>query len=687
MPTVGMGAVPTLMSLRNLSDPASVLEALFSSSPVPYVIFDLDGHIFATNAAYREMFGLDIPRDYSLFLDEIARRTGLTGTIQRAIAGETIHTGVVWYDANQLEHVHITDARRIAVKCTMFPLRDREGTVRHLAVAFREVTSEQQQAFLAELAGVLQRASEPGTTAAEVTRRLVEYLDVDRCAYAEMEGEETFAIIGEHTRGVPSIRGSYHAEVFGRTFARKMRANQPLVVDDVANDPRLDERARAAYTALNVRAMLAMPFQREGKLAGGMAVHQTRPRMWRTEEIELLRIVADRCWEALQRERAILDLREREEALREADRRKDEFLATLAHELRNPLAPIRTGVELLKGTSGGALADKATAVIERQLQHLVRLVDDLMDVSRVSRGTFELKRDRVRVRTIIDHAIEAVTPQIEAYGHVVQVIAPEEPLVVFGDLTRLAQIVSNLLDNAVKYTPRGGTITLSVEHTADQVFLRVRDTGIGIEPDQLTRVFDLFTQVGRTTHRAQGGLGIGLSLVRNLVEMHGGRVWAESAGRGQGTTFTVQLPLYVEAGRSAERASPVDVHEPHEGRRVLVVDDNVDAADTLAMLIEHDGHQTRTAHSGPEAVDVASEFHPDIVFLDLGLPGMNGWEVAQRLRGDPELESVVLVAVTGWGAEEDRRRSQQAGFDAHLTKPVAAATVRTFVDRLAPSRA
>ncbi len=434
-----------------------------------------------------------------------------------------------------------------------------------------------------------------------------------------------------------------------------------------------------------IRAVISVSVHKAGRFAGGLAVHQTSPRVWRQDEVDLVRLVADRCWEALERARALRELRESEEALREADRRKDEFLATLAHELRNPLAPIRTGVELLKVSPTGAVAAKACSVMERQLGHMVRLIDDLLDVARVSRGTFELKCERVRVQTVLDHALETSLPLIEAAGHSLTIDIAEPPLVLLGDLTRLAQVVSNLLDNAAKYTPPGGRITISARHVGDAALICVADSGQGIPADMLTRVFDLFTQIGRTTDRAQGGLGIGLSLVRNLVEMHGGRVWVESPGAGQGSTFSLRIPLLDdEDGRTREPASSpgLRAHAAPGGGRVLVVDDNIDAAETLAMLVDHDGHDTRTAYTGPEAVEAAREFRPEVVFLDLGLPGMDGYEVATVLRREPGFERTLIIAVTGWGSDEDRRRSELAGFDAHRTKPVEASAVRRVLARL-----
>ncbi len=368
-------------------------------------------------------------------------------------------------------------------------------------------------------------------------------------------------------------------------------------------------------------------------------------------------------------------------SLREQDQRKDEFIATLAHELRNPLAPLRTGLEILKISGDGD--QKARDMMERQLGHMVRLVDDLMDVSRVSRGQMELKPELTTVRTVLQTAIEACSPLMASSKHELSVSLPERPLYILADPTRLSQMLGNLLNNAAKYTPQGGRIEFSAVSDDKDVILRVTDSGVGIPTEMLAKVFDLFIQVGSSLERSQGGLGIGLSLVKRLAEMHGGRVAAESAGPGLGSTFTITLPLAAEGTGEAE-VSAAARESPAESRRILVVDDNVDGAESLAMLLQLTGHETRIVHNGPDTLAAALEFGPDLVFLDIGLPGMNGYEVARCLRGNPGTEKAMLVALTGWGSDEDRRRAHEAGFDAHLAKPVDPSAVREIVGRCGP---
>jgi signal transduction histidine kinase len=368
----------------------------------------------------------------------------------------------------------------------------------------------------------------------------------------------------------------------------------------------------------------------------------------------------ERLARVLNRERAQARL------LEEQDRRKDEFLATLAHELRNPLAPIRTGLHFLRMGGAGDQAARTHEMMERQLRHLVRLVDDLLDISRITLGKVELKKERVDFRTVLGSALESTRPLIEASHHELTVRLPSDPMPLDADPTRLAQIVANLVNNAAKYTPSGGRIQLAAEVEESTLVVRVSDTGIGIPAAMLPRVFDMFTQVGRSIDRSQGGLGVGLTLVRRLLELHGGTVDAESAGDNQGSTFIVKLPLAV-------RAEAPDVPAPRaptqHARRILVVDDNADAAESLSMLLELEGHATRVAHDGAGALRAAAEFLPDAVFLDIGMPGMNGYQVARQLR-ETYGPALRIIALTGWGAEGDRRRAHAAGFDHHLVKPV-----------------
>jgi PAS domain S-box-containing protein len=380
----------------------------------------------------------------------------------------------------------------------------------------------------------------------------------------------------------------------------------------------------------------------------------------------------------------VTDSRAYEQRLLEQDVRKDEFLATLAHELRNPLAPIRTGLQLLKLGPKADVAARTLPVMERQLGQLVRLIDDLLDVSRISSGKIVLKRERIAFQDIAAAALEASRPLIDAAGHSLTIDWPDEPVWLDADPTRLTQIFSNLLTNSAKYMRPGGQIRFSARRQGESVLISVKDNGMGIPPDMLGTVFDMFTQINRTLDRAQGGLGIGLSLVKTLVEMHGGSVQAASGGIDLGCEFMVTLPMALGAALEVHAAPAVSA--VLAGRRILVVDDNVDAAETMAMLLELSGHEARSAFGGQEALEVACLFRPDVVFLDIGLPGMNGYEVARRLLADPATARAKLIALTGWGTEDDIRKSKMAGFHAHLTKPVDPDAVEAMLSTFSPAQ-
>ena len=373
--------------------------------------------------------------------------------------------------------------------------------------------------------------------------------------------------------------------------------------------------------------------------------------------------------------------REAEEALRADSRRKDEFLALLAHELRNPLAPIRHVLQIMRLSGGhGQLLHSGFEIMERQIGHMVRMVDDLLDVSRISRGRVELRMEDVELAAVIHQAVEAATPHIANMSHKLTVSLPSAPIHINGDSTRLAQAISNLLNNASKFTDTGGSIQLSLERDDEQAVIRVKDSGIGISVEQLPLIFDMFTQLDGSLERSQTGLGIGLTVVKNLVELHNGTVEAHSAGVGQGCEFVVRLPIREVIEEEPHAAAGDSQLNPT--RRILVVDDNEDSANSLATFLQLLGYETHTAFDGVEALEKAAALRPDVILLDIGMPRLNGYAAARQIRAQPWGKQVVLIAVTGWGQDEDRIKAREAGFNCHMVKPIDPAVLTSTLAAL-----
>ena len=440
------------------------------------------------------------------------------------------------------------------------------------------------------------------------------------------------------------------------------------ITDDILARGAKDERHLRLIRSLGLRSYICVPLVVCGKPLGVLTFATAESgRTYADADLALASDLAHRAGIAIENTQLY-------QALREADQRKDEFLATLAHELRNPLAPIRNALQILKMPRvDGATIQQTRDMMERQVHHLVRLVDDLLDVSRVMRGKIELRKEPVELATVVARAVETAQPLIEVQGHRLDLSLPSESLLLDADPVRLAQVIGNLVTNSAKYTEANGRIWLTAQRDGDQAVLRVRDNGIGIAPDMLPHVFELFVQVDHASTKAQGGLGIGLTLVKNIAQLHGGTVEARSDGLGKGCEFIVRLPLVVH--RPEQPKGKENNGEGQEGptrssgHRLLVVDDNKDAADSLAMLLRLQGHEVRVAHSGLQALEITKGYAPDVVFLDIGMPRMDGYEVARRIRQQTGLGTVVLAALTGWGQQEDRRRTAEAGFDHHLVKP------------------
>jgi signal transduction histidine kinase/ActR/RegA family two-component response regulator len=442
--------------------------------------------------------------------------------------------------------------------------------------------------------------------------------------------------------------------------------NRAAAIDNLAQRPDLQLLPRAQ--GLKTRAVLAAPIHFDSRAVGAFVLYCQEERDWTDRDFQLAEWLAEQCSRALQTLRA-------QARLRDEDRRKNEFLATLSHELRNPLAPIRFALSLIQDKA--VPSDKPLQVVERQFQHLVRLVDDLLDATRLSSSKLPLRKTRIDVVGVVQQAVDASAHAIEAAEQTLMVTLPPEPVWMYADPDRLGQVVLNLLNNASRYTAAGGQLSVRLSAGEDEMSLVITDTGQGLRHEDTRRIFDMFTQVGEA---GSGGLGLGLAIVRGIVELHGGRVDARSSGAGQGSEFHVRLPLTAPAALE-EIDTPPAVAVASSPLRVLIVDDNVDSAEMMAALLETQGHEVSVAHDGYRALQVAAELPPDVALLDIGLPGMDGYVLAQRLRQDALTRDLRLIAVTGWGQDGDRARAHQAGFDGHLTKPADPSAILAMLQR------
>jgi signal transduction histidine kinase/ActR/RegA family two-component response regulator len=461
---------------------------------------------------------------------------------------------------------------------------------------------------------------------------------------------------------------------------RALRSGKRIVIEDVDADPEYAPYRAIAATA-GYRAVQSTPLVgRDGRPLGMLSTHFRSVHRSDEQELRRLDLYARQAADFIERCRA-------DEALVQADRQKDEFLATLAHELRNPLAPIRNAVQLMRmKRDPSPELQWAGDVIDRQMQQMVRLIDDLMDVSRITRRRIELRKLRTDLAGVLRAAVETGRPLIDGLGHELTLVVPDEPLYVDADPTRLAQVFSNLLNNAAKYSAPRGRIFVTARAEGNEAVVSVRDEGVGIPGDMLSKIFDLFTQVDRSVERSHGGLGIGLTLVKRLVELHGGTVIARSGGPGTGSEFVVRLPLPIAAASDESRvpSQPAIIRAPAP-LRILIVDDNNDAATSVAMMLRALGYDTRTASDGLTALEIAAAYRPDVALLDIGMPKMNGYELARRLREKPWGQRTVLIAVTGWGQAEHHLLTSEAGFDHHLVKPADPAALAALLASL-PAR-
>jgi PAS domain S-box-containing protein len=565
------------------------------------------------------------------------------------------------------------DGRPLWTLAISSAVRDDEGRLSYRVMVVHDIEKRKaieeallrrnrQLALLSETAEELLVSNDPLNYLDLLFQRLAAHLDLQVYFHYQAEADGTLKLTAHHgvSNAVAAALDIVAADhpVFGVNSPER----HTLSMEDIQNlgDPRAEP-----VRSLGITALVCQPLMGRNGWLGTVAFGSRTRTSFDAESLALVWALCDQAVVAIERKQA-------EDALREADRRKDEFLAMLAHELRNPLAAILNAVQLIDVLN--VPKDKLHSVsniIKRQLSHLTHLIDDLLDVARITRGKINLQKRVLELQAVVAQAIETSRPVIDARGHHFKRSLPEQKIHVFGDPVRLGQVISNLLNNAAKYTDPGGQITLEVEQRDSLAIVRVRDTGMGISAEMLPHVFELFAQANVELDRAQGGLGVGLTLARALVHLHGGELEAFSRGIGSGSEFVMKLPLEPSPDHEETRVPLAEVKLATPAQlRILVVDDNQDAAQTMAMLLRFDGHLVETAFDGPEALDVASRFTPDIVMLDLGLPGLTGLEVARRLRVQPRTRRARLIALTGYGQDEDHRRSQEAGFDLHLVKPV-----------------
>jgi PAS domain S-box-containing protein len=687
MATIG-SQIGQFLERQGADDRLRWLAAIVASSDDAIISKNLDGIILSWNEGAERLYGytaeeivgrplaLLVPPDHP---DE------LPAIMERLKRGERIE---------HFETVRVSkDGRRIDVSLTISPVKNAEGRIIGASKIARDITrqkhAQQTTRFLADASATLTELTDYESTLRRVARLAVPQF-ADWCAVDLQRPDGSIrrlAIVHADPAKVQCAQ-----KLFDRWPPRPtdrhgvmaaLRRGEPnwaaMIPDTLLADLAHDEEHLRILRELGLKSYLCVPLRSRDQILGVLTFATAESgRVYDAGDLRAADDLAGRIAIAIENARLLA-------ALKEADRRKDEFLAILAHELRNPLAPLRSAAHLLQqpGLDRPAL-ERTGEMMGRQVQQLGRLVDDLLDLSRIARGKMDLRKEWVDLRVVVRRAADVSRSLIESRRHHLTVSLPDAPVPLRADPTRLEQVLTNLLNNAARYTPEGGHIWLTAAVEGGEAVVRVRDTGIGIPPEMLSRIFGLFAQVERREERSQGGLGIGLSLVKSLTEMHGGRAVAHSPGPGRGSEFVVYLPLGWE--ETPIEAPPESAPAPERALRVLLVDDNVDAAESLAMLLRLWGHEVTVAHDGPAAVQAAAGQCPEVALLDIGLPGMDGYELARQLRAQPALDQTVLVALTGWGQEEDRRRSQEAGFNYHLVKPVDLSALQELLAQSQPQQ-
>lgn len=668
---------------------AALLAAIINSSDDAIISKDLNGIITSWNKGAERVFGYTaeetIGRSVTMLIPP-ERLKEEPKILERLRRGERV---------DHFETIRVRkDGTLINISLTISPIRDTQGRIVGASKIARDITDRkhaetslktqaERLRLLWEAAGVLLSADDPDAMLRQLFARIGPHINADTYFnYMVNESGDALRLASCVGISVETARKISRLE-FGTAVCGTVAVQRrPIVATHIqsSDDPKVQ-----LVKSFGIRSYACNPLIVDNVLLGTLSFASRSRDQFDPDEFEFLQTICHYVAVAYERLRLL-------DRLKEADRRKDEFLATLAHELRNPLAPIRNAVRVqrLKGTNEPEMR-WSRDVIDRQVEHLTRLIDDLLDLSRITRNKLELRRQRVDLADVINGAVESSRPAIEQCGHQLTVTLPSEPVYLNADLVRLAQVFLNLLNNAAKYTEGKGQIWLTAEvrdqgfgaksqesgigdsdRPSREVVVRVKDTGVGIPPEKLPHLFEIFFQVDRSLERSQGGLGIGLSLVRRLVELHGGRVEVQSDGVGKGSEFIVYLPVLVEQQHSNSpfkftNNGPISTPA---ARRILVVDDNRDSADSLAVLLRLVGHEVRTAYDGVEGVEAAERYRPEIILLDIGMPKLNGHDACRRIRAQKWSENMVLIALTGWGQEEDRRLTAEAGFDAHMVKPI-----------------
>ena len=662
------------------------LKTIYASAPVGLCFVDRELHYVSINNALAEMNG----RSPEFFIGKTVREAvpELADSVEVHYR-RVINTGQPVIDEEvQVGNQGRPQDRRVCI-CSYYPVHTETGQMLGVNVAVRDITRRKQAEadtlFLLDLGEGIRFAADADELLWAVAVALGEHLKASRCSFLEVDARhDRITVQRDYHPHLHSLVGSYQLSTVSPALVSAAEAGQIIAIVDAKSDERIAKTFETRQDS-GVGALVITPLLRDGALVSALLVATSDVHEWTEREITLVNIVAERTWLAVERLRLDDVLRESDAALRDADRRKDEFLATLAHELRNPLSLVRNVITLQKTPSTPETDSRwGQDMIERQVSYLTRLTDDLFDVSRITRDKLALQRETLNLAEVIRAAVESSRPLIDQRQHELTVTVSQDSIYVEADRVRLTQVFMNLLNNAAKYTPNPGHIWVNVEQAGDTVVVRVKDTGIGIAAENMPHLFELFYQVDRSFTRSEGGLGLGLTLVHRLVEMHGGKIDVRSDGINRGSEFIVHLPVLpvIATNENIEAAEPIVPAGAIRSRRILVADDFPQSAAILARLLRQDGNEVQVAQDGIQAVETAAEFRPDVAVLDIAMPKLDGFDVARMIREQPWGKNMFLIALSGWGQQLDRQRTKDAGFDAHLTKPAKYETLMEILNHL-----